>query len=102
MAKIVNSVEFKEEIKSGVVVVDFFANWCGPCKMLAPIFEELSGEMKEVKFVKVDVDQSPDIAMTYKVASIPTVIIFKDGEKVASNVGFMPKEQIKQMVEAHI
>lgn len=102
MAKIVNSVEFKEEIKSGVVVVDFFANWCGPCKMLAPIFEELGNEMDGVKFVKVDVDQSPDVAMTYKVASIPTVIVFKDGEKVASNVGFIPKEQIKQMVEAHI
>ena len=102
MAKIVNSVEFKEEIKSGVLVVDFFANWCGPCKMLAPIFEELGNEMDGVKFVKIDVDQSPDVAMTSKVASIPTVIVFKDGEKVASNVGFIPKEQIKQMVEAHI
>lgn len=102
MSKIVNSNEFKEEIKNGVVVVDFFANWCGPCKMLAPIFEELSNEMGEVNFVKVDVDQSPDIAMTYKVASIPTVIVFKNGEKVASNVGFTPKEQIKEMVEAHL
>ncbi len=102
MSKIVNSNEFKEEIKSGVVVVDFFANWCGPCKMLAPIFEELGTEMGNVNFVKVDVDQSPDIAMTYKVASIPTVIVFKDGEKVASNVGFIPKEQIKQMVESHL
>lgn len=102
MSKIVNSSEFKEEIKSGVVVVDFFANWCGPCKMLAPIFEELGSEMGNVNFVKVDVDQSPDIAMNYKVASIPTVIIFKDGEKVASNVGFIPKEQIKQMIEAQL
>lgn len=102
MSKIVNSNEFKEEIKNGVVVVDFFANWCGPCKMLAPIFEELGNEMEEVNFVKVDVDQSPDIAMTYKVASIPTVIVFKNGEKVASNVGFTPKEQIKEMVEAHL
>lgn len=102
MAKIVNSKEFKEEIKDGVVVVDFFANWCGPCKMLAPIFEELGNEMENVKFLKVDVDQCPDVAMTYKVASIPTVITFKAGEKVASNVGFMPKEQIKQMIEAHL
>lgn len=102
MSKVVNSVEFKEEIKNGVVVVDFFADWCGPCKMLAPIFEELGSEMSNVSFVKIDVDKSPDIAMSYKVASIPTVIVFKDGEKVAGNVGFMPKEQIKQMVEAHV
>ena len=64
MSRIVNSVEFKEEIKNGVVVVDFFADWCGPCKMLAPIFEELGNEMSNVSFVKVDVDKSPDIAMS--------------------------------------
>ncbi|MDU1413357.1 MAG: thioredoxin [Clostridium sp.] len=103
MSRIVNSNEYNQEIKDGVVVVDFFANWCGPCKMLAPIFEELGKEYNgKVKFIKVDVDQSPDLAMRYQVASIPTVIVVKDGEKVAGNVGFIPKEQIKTMVDAHL
>lgn len=103
MSKIVNSAEFNEEIKDGVVVVDFFANWCGPCKMLAPIFEELAPEYGDkVKFIKVDVDQSPDLAMKYKVASIPTIIVMKNGEAAASNVGFIPKEQIKNLVNSHM
>ncbi|GAA0771522.1 thioredoxin [Clostridium subterminale] len=103
MAKIVNSAEFNNEIKDGVVVVDFFATWCGPCKMLAPIFEELSTEMKgKVKFIKVDVDQCPDIAMKYSVASIPTIIVFKDGNNVNTTVGFIPKERIKEIVEAYL
>ena len=103
MSRIVNSNEYNQEIKDGVVVVDFFANWCEPCKMLAPIFEELGKEYNgKVKFIKVDVDQSPDLAMRYQVASIPTVIVVKDGEKVAGNVGFIPKEQIKTMVDAHL
>ncbi|WP_346935815.1 thioredoxin [Clostridium sp.] len=103
MAKIVNSAEFNNEIKDGVVVVDFFATWCGPCKMLAPIFEELSTEMEgKVKFIKVDVDQCPDIAMKYSVASIPTIIVFKDGNNVNTTVGFIPKERIKEIVEAYL
>ena len=103
MSKIVNSSEFNNEVKSGLVVVDFFATWCGPCKMLAPIFEELGKEYEgKVNFIKVDVDQSPDLAMKYKVASIPTIIVLKDGEKVAGNVGFIPKEQIKEMVDSNL
>jgi len=100
MAKIVNSAEFNNEIKDGVVVVDFFATWCGPCKMLAPIFEELSTEMEGK--VKFNVDQCPDISMQYSVASIPTIIVFKDGKNVNTTVGFVPKERIKEIVEAYI
>lgn len=103
MAKIVSSNEFNEETKSGLVVVDFFADWCGPCKMLAPIFEELAPEYEgRAKFIKVDVDHSPDLAMKFRVASIPTIIILKDGEKVAGNVGFIPKEQIKSMIDSNL
>lgn len=103
MAKVINSSEFNSEIKDGVVVVDFFATWCGPCKMLAPIFEELGSEMSgKVKFLKVDVDQSSDIAMKYKVASVPTMAVFKNGESVDKIVGFVPKEKIKATVEAHL
>ncbi|MCC3865049.1 thioredoxin [Terrisporobacter petrolearius] len=104
MAKIVNSNEFKEAIKEeGVVVVDFFANWCGPCKMLAPIFEELSNEMKEkTQFIKVDVDQSVDIASEYGIQSIPTMAIIKNGQPVETMVGFLPKDVIKSNIENYL
>ena len=65
MAKIINSQEFDNTIESGVVVVDFFATWCGPCKMLAPVIDELSGELDNVNFVKVDIDQSMDLAQKF-------------------------------------
>ncbi|MCC3868874.1 thioredoxin [Terrisporobacter mayombei] len=104
MAKIVNSNEFKEAIKEeGVVVVDFFATWCGPCKMLAPIFEELSNEMEEkTQFIKVDVDQSVDIAREYGVQSIPTMAIIKNGQPVETMVGFLPKDVIKSNIENYL
>ena len=66
MAKIINSQEFDNTIESGVVVVDFFATWCGPCKMLSPVIDELSGELENVNFVKVDIDQSMDLAQKFK------------------------------------
>ncbi|MEG1254780.1 thioredoxin [Clostridium sp.] len=103
MAKVVNSNDFKNEIASGVIVVDFFATWCGPCKMLAPIFEELGVEMEgKVKFLKADVDQCADIAEEFKVASVPTIKIFKNGEVVDTMVGFSPKDSIKSRIEVHI
>ncbi|MBN7574904.1 thioredoxin [Clostridium beijerinckii] len=98
--KIVDNNEFGNEIKSGVTVVDFFATWCGPCKMIAPILEELSEEMKEkVNFIKVDVDKSGDLADEYHISSIPTVAIFKNNENVNQFVGFLPKEEIKRLIE---
>ena len=103
MSKILNVDEFDNEIKEGVVIVDFFANWCGPCKMLAPIFEELEEEMKEkVKFFKVDIDESGELATKFNVFSIPTMIIFKDGKEVSTEVGFLPKEKIKMNLEKYI
>lgn len=103
MAQILDSTNFEQEINDGIVVVDFFATWCGPCKMLAPIFEQLSVEMKDdAKFVKVDIDKSLEIARKYMISSVPTMMIFKDGKPVDTMVGFMPKEAIKNKVEAHI
>ena len=103
MAQIVDNTNFEQEINNGVVVVDFFATWCGPCKMLAPIFEQLSVEMKDdARFVKVDIDKSLEIARKYMISSVPTMMIFKDGKPVDTMVGFMPKEAIKNKVEAHI
>lgn len=103
MAKIVDSNEFKEVIKEGVVVVDFFATWCGPCKMLAPIFEELSNEMEgKTQFIKVDIDQTVDIAREYGIQSVPTMAILKNGKPVETMIGFLPKDVIKSNIENYL
>ncbi|MGL4873458.1 MAG: thioredoxin [Clostridium sp.] len=93
---IINDTNFKQEVleEKGLVLVDFFATWCGPCKMLAPILEELSNELKDVKIVKVDVDESPETASTFGIQSIPTMKVFKDGKDMQTVVGFLPKDQI--------
>ena len=105
MAKIINTSQFRGSVEEnqGVVVVDFFATWCGPCKMLAPIFESLSKEMNDkVDFAKVDIDRSLEIAQEYKISSVPTMIIFKNGKEVQRMVGFMPKEKLKSKIKAHL
>lgn len=98
MIKQVNSEEFKKEIKDGVVFVDFFANWCGPCKMLSPVVEQLSEDIKDVKFIKVDVDASSEVAAEYGVMSIPTLIIFKDGKEISKQIGLMPKDALVDFI----
>lgn len=101
MLRHINQNEFQSEVldNKGVVVVDFFATWCGPCKMLAPILEELQEELSDVKIVKIDVDENPELANKYGIASIPTIKIFKDGNDVDTKVGFMPKEMLKESIE---
>ena len=94
MIKNINSDEFDSEIKNGVVFVDFFATWCGPCKMLSPIVDQVSEEIKDIKFIKVDVDESFDIAKNYGIMSIPTLIIFKDGNPIAKQMGLLPKSAL--------
>lgn len=96
--KIVESKDFETEVKEGVVVVDFYADWCGPCKMLAPVFEELSKELP-AKFIKIDVDNSQDVAAKFQVASIPTIAILKDGKEVDRIIGFMPKQTIEAKIK---
>ncbi len=97
----VNSQNFDKEVlqEKGVVFVDFYADWCGPCRISAPIVEELSEEMKNVKFVKVNVDENPELAQKFGVFSIPTFIIFKDGEKKHAFVGARDKEGFKEEIE---
>lgn len=98
-----NSFNAEVERSSGVVVVDFFATWCGPCKMLGPIFESLSKELgSKAKFVKVDIDQSLEIANKYRISSVPTMIVFKDGKPVDTLIGFMPKEKIASKIKSHL
>ncbi len=91
-------MDFNSLISDGVVVVDFFATWCGPCKMLAPIIEELKNERSEVKFVKIDVDENEDLAKQYGIMSIPSLLLFKDGKLVDKKVGFMPKEVLSNWI----
>ena len=80
------------------VFVDFYADWCGPCKMLGPVLEELAAENPDVKFIKVNVDNNPDIAGRYGIMSIPTMLVFKNGEQAGASVGFMPKPQVQELV----
>lgn len=89
----------EELVKEGICVVDFFATWCGPCKMLGPVLEELAKEKSEVKFIKVDVDQQEELARRYGVMSVPTLLFFKDGVLVEQSVGFLPKEVLNQKIE---
>ena len=92
--------DFLDTIKEGVTLVDFFATWCGPCKMLTPVLEEVSKEFEgRAKVVKVDVDELRDLAMEYHIASVPTVILFKDGKLVAQTMGFRPKQQFSDALE---
>lgn len=104
MAKILNTGNFRGAVEEdkGVVVVDFFATWCGPCKMLAPVFESVSEEVSDAKFVKVDIDESLELAQKFGISTVPTMMIFKDGKVVDKLVGFMPKESLKSKVEAHL
>ncbi|MBU3196788.1 thioredoxin [Clostridium algidicarnis] len=104
MMKEVMDSNFKEEVQnqSGVVVVDFWASWCGPCKMLSPVIEELSNEMTTAKFTKVNVDENPQSSQNFNIASIPTLLVFKDGKVVDTMVGFRPKAELEQLVKKHI
>ncbi|MDB0441312.1 thioredoxin [Clostridioides difficile] len=105
MAKVINTSEFRSSVEGskGVVVVDFFATWCGPCNMLGPVFAELGEEMKdEARFVKVDIDESLEIAQQFSVSTVPTMIIFKDGEPVETLIGFMPKNKIEMKVKSYL
>jgi len=88
---------FNELIKEKTVV-DFYATWCGPCKMLGPVFEEVSNEV-DIKFVKVDIDKHEDLCREYKVMSVPTVILFENGKEVKRNIGFMPKEKLIEFIK---
>ncbi|HIT67230.1 MAG TPA: thioredoxin [Candidatus Merdisoma merdipullorum] len=88
-----------EVLKSEVpVLVDFWAEWCGPCQMQGPVIDELSEEVSGVKFAKLNVDECMSLAQKYRVASIPTLLVFKDGKVAASSVGLQPKEGVRKLL----
>ena len=99
MVKKISQEEFEQVKNDDIAVIDFSAEWCGPCKMVGPLVEELSKEYTDIKFVKVNVDNTPDIAQRYGIMSIPTLIAFKNGEIAGSIVGFQPKEALAALAE---
>lgn len=101
MMNIIHKDNFEQTIENGVVLVDFFATWCGPCKMLSPVLEEVSSTLAgKAEIVKVDVDQDQELAMRFGIMSVPTMILFKDGQVIKQLQGFMPKPQLEAEIQS--
>ncbi len=101
--EIITEKEFTEKTKSGVVLIDFFANWCGPCRMMSPILEEVQGELGEkIAIYKVDVDQDEKLARSFGIMSIPTLILFVDGVQKEKHIGLWMKDDLVQTVKKHL
>jgi len=101
---VVTDSTFEQEVlKSGTpVLVDFWATWCGPCRMVAPVLEEIASEKDNVRIAKLDVDANPITAGRFGVRAIPTMILFKDGKEAQRLVGYMPKERLLQQIQPHM
>ena len=97
----ITSENFEEEILKSdkIVLIDFYADWCGPCKMLSPIIEQVDEENNDIKVVKINVDELQDIAIKYEVMSIPTLVVIKNGQEVNRSIGFVSKSQILDLVK---
>jgi len=103
MIKKINEERYEEAIKTGYSIVDFSATWCGPCQMLAPIMDEVSEEYNDrVKFYNIDTDENQNLAEKLSIQSIPTLMLFKDGNLVDTKFGFMPKNMITSWIDSKI
>lgn len=94
-----NKTNFNETVSSGIVVVDFWADWCGPCRMLGPVIEEIARENPDIKVCKLDVDAHPELAGKYGVMSIPNLLFFKDGELKDNSIGVVAKAVIQNKID---
>ena len=92
---------FKDETSQGLILVDFYADWCGPCQMLTPVLDELAAEVTDVKISKVNVDSANALAAKYNVSTIPNITILKDGEVVYQDVGYKPKEVLVSLIDSN-
>ena len=102
MSEVISSADFSSKVLEapGKVLVDFFATWCGPCRMLAPVLDEVAAENPAIKVYKVDIDQSPDVAARYGVTSVPTLIVFEDGQVAKQTVGAQPTQNLLALLNA--
>ena len=100
--RIIEDKNFKDEVKEGVVLVDFFASWCGPCRMMWAILEEVDGKIDGLKIVKLDTDESTTVAREFGIMSIPTLIIFKDGQMQEKHIGVWQKEDMIESIRKYL
>jgi thioredoxin 1 len=105
MVKHIGENDFKNEVleqKDKLILVDFYADWCGPCRLTGPVIDELANELKEVKFIKINVDENPQLAGQYSVFSIPTFLFFKNGQVVDQLVGAAGKEKFLEIINKNL
>lgn len=97
----ISTDNFKKEVleESKTVVIDFYADWCGPCKMLSPVVEAVANEKENTKFVKINVDEAQELAVQYNIMSIPTLVVIKEGKEVNRTVGFIDKSELLKLIE---
>lgn len=94
----VNKENFEEVMGNGLILADFNASWCGPCRMLKPLLEEIASERSAVKIVSINIDEEEELTEKYSVSSIPCLVLFKDGKEVSRSVGLKPKDEIESMI----
>lgn len=105
MTQEIKDSDFEQEVTNSIepVLIDFWAEWCGPCKMLSPVIDQLSEEMKnKVKIVKMNIDENPETPSSLGVRSIPTLMLFKDGKQISSKVGAHPKNKLEEWIKSSI
>lgn len=103
MVQKMSTQEFEQMNQEGLVLIDFSAAWCGPCQMIAPVLEQVSEEYEgKVTFCNIDVDENPDLAGKYEVQSIPALVLLKDGKNVEMQIGFQPKDSIKEFLDKYL
>ena len=104
MLKVTNDANFADDVENskGLVIVDFWASWCGPCRLYIPILEEIANERQDVTIVKLNIDENVESATKFGIRSIPTIIIFYNGKKIDTKVGVLQKEQLNELIDSYI